>query len=265
MYKKLILFITISILFIDFTNATSNGLFVNNMTIKELGKNVEQLKEQEKKIIEETKESWKDYKELNSFIKQDLSKKELEEIKLSIESYIQIKDELESLLKFQIDNLENTEDTKKQIIQEQANFYKYLAKYIDIWKRDDFIEHIKYNILATKERKDLIEEILKNQNLIDKKVSYLKDKIETHKEELSNQIQESITTKILERIEQIDKDEKYKWIKTEVKNKIYNDFIKKIKEKIKDLEKSTLSQSYIETRSLIYNTMIKNIESKIKK
>jgi polyribonucleotide nucleotidyltransferase len=111
----------------------------------------------------------------------------------------------------------------------------------------------------------LIEEILKNQNLVDKKVTYLKEKIANHKEDLTNKIESSVKNKVESRIEAIDKDEKYKNLDQSVKNKIYTDFINQIKSKLKELNESNLSDSYKQTRALIYNTMIENIESKIKK
>lgn len=255
----LLLFTTTSSLY------AKNELFVSDMTIKELWKNIEKLKEEEKKLNEKSSELSKDYKELVWFIKDDLNFIEIDEISIKIDEYIEKRDELELWLKTKVDKLEETKDIKNQILIEKANFYRYIAKYVDINKRDAFIEHIKTNIQATKERKDLIEEILKNQNLVDKKVTYLKDKIETHKEELATKIETSVKSKINERIDTIDKNEKYKDLDAWVKNKIYWDFINQLKQKLEEIEKSNLSTSYKERMSLIYKSMIKNIEEKMKK
>lgn len=243
----------------------SDYLFANTMTIKELWQNIEKLKEEQEKLKKENDKLSKDYKELIWFIKDDLTNEEIKAISDAIRTYLDKRDSIETRLKIQIDSLIDTTSTKNELLIEKANFYKYIAKYVDINKKEKFIEHIKYNIQATKERKDLIEEILKNQNLMDKKVNYLKWKIEDHKIELNAQIEESVKNKVNERIDTIDQNEKYKLIDIETKNQIYINFINDIKQKLKELEKSPLNESYKQTRALIYNTMIENLEEKIKK
>lgn len=263
MKRKIILLIVTLLFFIGETHA-KNELFSDWTTIKELWKSVEKLKKEEKKLEEDSREVSKDYKELVWFIKNDLSEDEILEISDKIEEYIEDRDLLEKELKVKIQQEKDTDEIKKQILIRKANFYRYIAKYVDIEKREDFVEHIKHNIQATKERKDLIEEILKNQNLIDKKVNYLKEKIQSNKEELAEKIENAVTEKISKRIDEIDTDEKYKNIDQETKNKIYKEYINKVKEKLESLEESNLSDSYKETRKLIYTKMIEKIKSKIK-
>jgi hypothetical protein len=102
------------------------------------------------------------------------------------------------------------------------------------------------------------------EELLDTKVTYIKDKIEDHKANLEKTIEASITEKIQERIEAIDTDKKYAGISKEAKKKIYQDFLEQIKIKQAELEKSNLSESYKKTRALIFETMVKKIEEKIK-
>ncbi len=263
MFKKILLTLIFLSFFTQLTHA-KNELFSDWTTIKELWKSVESLKKQEKKLEEDSKEVSKDYKELVWFIKDDITSDEILEISNKIEDYIEDRDDLELDLKKAIEEENETESIKTKIILRKADFYRYIAKYVDINKREDFINHIKHNIQATKERKDLIEEILKNQNLIDKKVSYLKEKIADNKEKLAEKIEIAITEKIAKRIEEIDTDPKYKKIDKETKNKIYENFLNKIQEKLDGLKDSNLSDSYKETRELIYTKMIENIKSKIK-
>ena len=167
-------------------------------------------------------------------------------------------------LNLQIKNLEDTTQTKKEILILRANFYKYLAKYVQKDKKNDFIDHIRFQIQSEKEAKDLIEEILKNQNLLEQKVSYIKEKIEDHKENLQAKIDQKITQKIKTRIDEIDWNEKYDKIDQKIKNKIYKDFISNIEKRIKEVKKSNLTDNYKEMRTNILTKMIEEIKTKIK-
>lgn len=247
------------------TYANKSGLFVSDLTIKELSQNVEKLKEEKLNLEEKSKQLQKENGELSSFLKNNLAPKDITEIKEALETYQFEKNAIEQELTLLIQEKKDTEKTKRKLLQLKLDFYKYLAKYIDKSKKPAFIEHISFNIVSTKERKDLIEDINKTEELLDTKVTYIKDKIENHKEELENKIEASITEKISVRIEIIDSDKKYAVISKEAKNKIYKDFIEQIKLKQQELEKSNLSESYKKTRNLIFDTMIKQMEEKIEK
>lgn len=259
--KKIIFCILISFLFYNSTFATNKqGFFASNLTIKELSQNIEKLKEEKTELDQKTKDYW----ELISFIKTDLTKEEIDEIKLSIEDFIEERNFLQIDLKNKINNWLNVEKEKKDLVLLRASIYKYLAKYVARDKREAFIEHIKFQTQSEKESKDLIESIIKSQNILDQKVTYIKEKIENHREDLSARIEISITQKIKQRIDEIDKDPKYKEIDQKIKNKIYKDFINQLEIRLKDLEKSILSENYKEMRKNILNKMIDEIKSKIK-
>lgn len=262
--KKIILFITLFLFYSNTYATDSGGFFASNLTIKELSQNIEKLKLENSEFQLKNKELSKEYWELISFIKTDLTSIELEEIKVNIDLYLQKREEIEKILKQKIDKLEDTQKEKKDLILARANLYKYLAQYVSKDKRDAFIEHIKFHIQSEKESKDLIEEILKSQNILDLKVNYIKEKIEIHREDLQAKVEIVITSKIKQRIDEIDNDPKYQKIDIKTKNKIYNDFINQLENRLKDLEKSILSENYKEMRKNILNKMIDEIKSKIK-
>ncbi len=262
--RKILLFILITLFLGSGVYADNTGFFASNLTIKELSKNIEKLKKENDVFQEETnKQKW-EYWELISFIKTDLTDEEIDWIQEKIDLYINARDRIEKILKEKIENLEDTQKEKNELILQKANLYKYLAKFVAKDKRNDFLDYIKFQIKSEKESKDLIEEILKNQFILDQKVSYIKWKIEEHKEDLQARIETSITKKMSQRINEIDTDPKYKKIDQKVKNKIYNDFINQIKTKLKEIEESKLSDNYKEMRKKIFEKMIEEIKARIK-
>lgn len=260
---KYILLIVLILSFSQTTYWFKSGLFASDLTIKELSENVEKLKEEKTNLEEKSKQVQKEKWELSSFLRKNLSEKEVENITKELEKYQTEKEKIEQELSKLIEEKKDTEKTKRKLLQLKLDFYKYLAKYIEKSKKDKFIEHISFNIVSTKERKDLIEDINTMEELLDTKVTYIKDKIEDHKANLEKTIEASITEKIQERIDAIDTDKKYAWISKEAKKKIYQDFLEQIKIKQAELEKSNLSESYKKTRALIFETMVKKIEEKI--
>jgi hypothetical protein len=132
-------------------------------------------------------------------------------------------------------------------------------------KKEEFIAHIKFQIQSEKESKDLIEEFLKSQNILDNKVNYIKEKIEIHKEDLQSKIEIKILSKIKDRIDQIDTDKKYDMLDQASKNKIYSDFIEQIDKKIADLQESNLSENYKKMKNNLLEKMKSEILLKIKK
>lgn len=261
--KKILIFLIIWLSF-QISYAKSWDMFLWTPTIKELSANLEKLKEEKQDFTSKAKELKEEYWDLISFIKDDLTSDEIEEINDNVEKYLENKKNVESELNKQIKKLEDTTQTKKEILILRANFYKYLAKYIQKDKKEDFINHIRFQIQSEKESKDLIEEILKNQNLLEQKVSYIKEKIEDHKENLQAQIESKISQKIKDRIEEIDSNQKYDKIDQKVKNKIYKDFTLSIEKRIKEVKKSNLTDNYKEMRINILSKMIEEIKTKIK-
>ncbi len=240
------------------------SFFAGSLSTTELWEYIKKLKDDQKEFKEKSKELSKEYGELISFMRTDLSWDEIKEIKENIEIFIDKRIILQSDLKEKINQLLDVEKEKKELILLRANIYKYLSRYVARDKRETFLEHIKFQVQSEKESKDLIEEIQKSQNILDQKVTYFKEKIENHKEDLQARIETSITQKIKERIDEIDKNEKYKDIDRNTKNKIYNDFIAQLQSNIWEISGSNLSDNYKEMRKNILNKMIEEIKLRIK-
>lgn len=263
--KKLILFFILWLtLFPIESHANKAGLLSSDLSVKELGNNIKKLKEEKEDLNTKNLEKNKEYWDLATFLKADLTSAQNTSIQNEIQEYLELRDSLELDIQERIKKWLDTTPQKNQIIEEKSQLYKFLYQYVHTEKRQNFLQYINYNIEAEKERKQLIEEITKSQIILDKKVSDLKNKIETHKEQLSQQLEQSLTNKILERLEEIDNNEKYKDLPKEIKNKIYQNFIQQINEKIKEVEESKLSKNYKEVRLKILNKMVSEIEKRKK-
>lgn len=264
MLRKIFIFFVLTFsIFLNQVHA-KNGLLSSDLSIKELSSNIEKIKTEQANLELKTENQSKEYWDLLWFIKQNLTKTETQDIKDEINEYIDVTTQLDEDLKNNALNEAQSSDIKQEILTQKIDLYRFLYDYIDENKKDDFINYIKINLKATKERKELLEELAKNQLLLDKKVSEIKDQIETHKEDLNSKLDDIITKKIVERINLIDNNEKYKKIDQKTKNDIYKWFINTIKNKIKDVENSDLSKNYKEMRIKILNKMIVEIQAKIK-
>lgn len=263
---KKILFCVLCSCFLFFQTFASEkqGFIVSSLSTSELREYIKKLEEEQKDFKIKSKELSKEYWELISFMRTDLSGEEVQEIRENIEVFIEKRNLLQSDLNSKISQLLNVDKEKKELILLRADIYKYLSRYVARDKRDSFIEHIKFQVQSEKESKDLIEEIQKSQNILDQKVTYFKEQIENHKEDLQARIELSITQKIQQRIDEIDRNEKYKNIEIWIKNKIYGDFIIQIEERLFSIDKSNLSNNYKEIRKNILTKMIDEIKARIK-
>lgn len=262
--KKILFCFLICTLFYSTTFASSKqGFFSGSLTIRELSQNIEKLKEEKVELTIKTKELSKEYGELISFMRNDLTGQELKEIMENIEYFIEKRSALQKDLNIKINQLLDVEKEKMDLILLRADIYKYLSKYVARDKRETFIEHIKFQTQSEKESKDLIEEIRKSQNILDQKVTYIKEKIDTHREDLQTRIDIAITQKIRQRIDEIENNPKYKEITQATKNKIYRDFISELQKRIWEIETSNLSNNYKEMRKNILQKMMDEILSRI--
>lgn len=263
MIHKILIFIVLFTFSFWHTYAKNDLLSTSTVSIKELSKNIEKLKNENQEFDEKIKQTSQEYWDLINYIKKDLTDNELLEIKLNLNSYLENRAKIEKEIEQKIPKLQDISKQKNDLIDAKTKFYDFLQKYIDPDKKQEFQKYSEFILKSTKQKKDLVEDLLKNQQLLDQKVDLLKWKIENHKENLTNSIENSISKNIEIRIDTIDKNQKYSKLSKETKNKIYLDFIEKIKQKQKELKDSNLSDNYKEIRNSIFEKMIKEIDEKI--
>lgn len=260
--KKIFLIIITFFLITNQSLAEKQGILTSSLTTAELWEYVNKLKTEQVEFTKNNQELSKEYWELISFIKTDLTKIEFKEIKEVLNSFLEKRNSIIFDLNQKISEWKNVEKEKNDLIIVRADIYKYLSKFVIFDKRNDFIDYIKFQVRSEKESKNLIEEIQKSQNLLDQKFFYYTKKIEQHNQDLQEKIDISITQKIKQKIDEIDSDKKYVSIPKEVKNKLYNDFIIQIKDKIKEIQDSILAQNYKDLKINIYNKLIDEVKQK---
>jgi len=235
---------------------------VENMSVKDLSQNIEKLKEKEQNYQDNIRVLAKEHGELVSFFSSKITSENIDEIRQQIEDFKKEQTDLDNQIKQAIQKGEDPQSLKDNFLEEQIEFYEYLSQFVDDDKKDDYVDYIWFHVQASKERKDLIVEILANEEAFNQKVNYYKDKIATHKEELQNRIEQTILTKIAQKIHDIDTNEKYKDIPLETKNALYQDFINKIEARIVELENSNMAINYVQMRKNILQKMIQEIQKK---
>lgn len=241
-YIRILIFTLFSVIFFS-VSATEV------VTIKELQQNIKVLEEKQGEITKKFSSDLWDIWDIKNFLKDNLSEKEVEEIKLIINNYNKSKENI-------IDNNNNLEDIKQSLLDLKKEVYKKLIPYIEQWNLQDYLNYIKTNVEVFKQWKDLDYEIDKNKELLEQKVSLIKEKIKVHESELKNEIDELINKKIDEKIDIIKNNEKFKILDLEKRKALISKTIEKIKEKLNDIEVTTENQKKID----IYNIVIQKLE-----
>nr|MDD3719804.1 hypothetical protein [Candidatus Gracilibacteria bacterium] len=241
-YIRILIFTLFSVIFFS-VSATEV------VTIKELQQNIKVLEEKQGEITKKFSSDLGDIGDIKNFLKDNLSEKEVEEIKLIINNYNKSKENI-------IDNNNNLEDIKQSLLDLKKEVYKKLIPYIEQGNLQDYLNYIKTNVEVFKQGKDLDYEIDKNKELLEQKVSLIKEKIKVHESELKNEIDELINKKIDEKIDIIKNNEKFKILDLEKRKALISKTIEKIKEKLNDIEVTTENQKKID----IYNIVIQKLE-----
>lgn len=256
--KILIKILSIPLLIFLLINQASakNGFFSGNI-------NKDNQKKEEIIIINTLLQ--KEYDELKSFLKSNILESDLYEVNVELKNYLILSQEIENQIKDNTNDEENNNILKSQLLQEKINTYKFIYTYVDKNKINDFKEYIKNTVKSSKDRKLFLDEINKTQQELDEKISTIKEKIENNKEELNSKIDDIINSKIIERINQIDTNEKYKKISQKTKNEIYTWFIKNLNQRKLEINETNLSENYKKIRIKILDKMIDEISQKIKK
>lgn len=243
--KFFIKILFIALLSVVFLNVSATEV----VTIKELQQNIKVLEEKQWEISKKFSSDLWDIWEIQKFLKERLTETEIEEIKLIISNYNKSKEKITN------DN-DNIDDIKELLLELKKDVYKKLIPYIEQWKLEDYLDYIKNTVETFKQWKDLDNEIDKNRELLEQKVSLIKEKIKVHENELKNEIDELINKKIDEKINIIRNNEKFKFLVLEKRKALISKTIEKINEKLKNIDGTPENQKKID----IYNIVIQKLE-----
>lgn len=204
---------------------------VEVVTIKDLQNNIKVLEQKQGEISKKFSSDFWDIWEIQKFLKTNLSENEVSEINSIISNYNFSKDKI---------NLQLNDDikTKKLLLDLKKETYKNLTPYIENSKLNDYLNFIKLNVDIFKQWRELNQEIDKNKELLDKKVTSIKEKIKVHESELNSEITKLINDKIDEKLEIIKNNKKFIVLDLETRKILITKTIEKIilKKKIFELE-----------------------------
>ena len=77
------------------------------------------------------------------FIKQNLGKDEIDEIKKEIDEYVDLNEQLDNDLKNNALDKTESNNIKSEILTQKIDLYRFLYDYVDENKKPEFIEYIK--------------------------------------------------------------------------------------------------------------------------
>ena len=250
---KTLIVLFLSVFFIN-TAFCSSWNIDNNKTIKQLSNEVQELKQEKeelhKKILELQNTLLKSW-----FLKENLNIKAKERIKLIIDWYKIQKKQYEKLLIEKSSSLESTKEIKIKLIELKKNLYASLVPYIKENKLNEYLEFVKKDLYTLKEDKDLKENSIKKNVILQEKVKKIKEKIIEHKKETQQILKEKIIKKIDQKIQALKVNNKFKNLKKEQKIKIIDYIIEKINKKIEEMNKIVNKTEILKTKIEIYEIL----------
>ena len=214
-------------------------------TIKELKEEVKTIDEQ-KEISDKNLDTLKKEILISRFFKTDLNETEKIELNILVQEYKKTKEGLNKQLSNQSQNLENTQETIKQLLENEKEIYKKLLSYIKIEKYEEYKEFIKQDIILINTNSTLESSIIKKETIIQNKVDNLKEKIKEHHNILNEKLINLVNIKIDEKLNELTQKEKFKILDQKSKIRLFEKLIDWI-----EIKSNTLKEKENKTRLLV--------------
>ncbi len=215
------------------------------VTIVELKQNIAILQEKQKEIYQKTPDlsSISDVKE---FLKDDLTLSQIEEINKIIKDYNDFKVQKGVL------------DYEKKLLNIKKETYRKIIVFVDTEKLQDYLDYIKDSLKAIKQNNLIKDEISKNKEILDEKVTIIKEKIKINNDEFENDLNELITTKIDEKLQLFKDNKDFINLSLEKRKYILERIIKNVQIK---KEKKVLSRiSVWKIELYVYDLLIEKLQ-----
>jgi hypothetical protein len=229
----------------------------DTVTIRELQRNIQNLNE-------EKESKWENFRQengkINDFIEAKIGNEELQKIEEIVNSYYIKKEELEKSIAEKTKGGESKKEIKDELLKIKLDLYKKLVPYIKKDQLQEYLSYIKWNIETEQEDKNIKEEIIKNQEIIDKKVSLIKEKIEENKKVLEVKIEEAVKKKLDEKINKILNNGNFKALQLTSKKSIFESTLEKMTAKKETLKKIENKTSIVQKKIEVYEI----VEDKLK-
>lgn len=246
-------------------SGTTNIITIDqNKKIKELQENLQELSNEKSGL----KDTWEQFRQENgkivNFIKENLSEESKQTIENLVEKYYADKDILEKKLREIASNLEDTQNIKWEILKLKLTLYKELVSYIEPTKLQEYVNYIKGNIEIEKKDNEIAEDIYRKEEILERKVDTIKEKIAENKKILDEKMQNAVQEKLNEKIKSILDNQKFQTLSYESKTQIFSSVLKKSQEKkwlLQQIEfKTSLVQKKIEIYEIVEQKLIEVIQ-----
>lgn len=257
-FKLLVLFI----LLIVSTNTSfcdSWDYLQNNQTINELNNWILELNKNSKELNFELFLLNQDLKLSNFFI-DNLTKDDIKNIQLIVNSYIEQKNKIEALISEKAKNFKDTIEEKKLLLNEKRDFYKKLIPYIKDISFDDYLDYIAQDVKILKEKTELDEKIIIKQEIINNKIASIEEKIKEHKIFLDKKFEELIIEKLNLRIESLKNNENFILLSVGEKKEVINRIILKIKVSLDNINSIPNKTDILMKKIEVYEIIIDELE-----
>lgn len=238
---------------------TSYSYAFSEGTIQEIKENLKNLEWSKTELSLETKILNKNDK-LKTFFKEDLTLKDLKDIKYIIERYNIERNIIDNALLEKAKKLEDVSREKELLILKKRDLYKELTPYIKSEEIPNYLEYIKGDAQLLKEKKEITEQIIVNNKILVNKVSSLEEKIKQNKEVLNTKIRILVENKVNEKINDLRNNKKYQDLTFELKKKVLDNMIDKIQINILSLENPGITTDTIQKKQEIYQILLDKLQ-----
>ncbi len=215
------------------------------VTIVELKQNIAMLQEKQKEIYQKTPDL-SGISDIKEFLKDDLTASQIEEINKIIRDYNDFKIQKDIL------------DYEKKLLNIKKETYKKIILFVDTEKLQDYLDYIKDSLEAIKQDNFIKDEISKNKEILDEKVTIIKEKIKINKDEFENDINELITTKIDEKLQVFKDNKDFQNLSLEKRKYIIEKIIKNVQMKKEKKVSSWINVWKIEL--YVYDLLIEKLQ-----
>ena len=203
-------------------------------TIKEDIKNINILEQINIKLDNDLYILNTDYK-LKSFLRKDLSNIELKKIKIIVSEYNTNKWKLDLILIEKAKDLLPIIDERKLLLEEKRKLYSGLIPYINTDFRKQYLEYIKWDAKIFNEQNDVTTDIIGKKEILSHKLETIETKIQEHKDFINESIERVVETRLDDKINNLNNNERFKILNTESKIKVLDKTINKIEIKLQNL------------------------------
>lgn len=264
-YNKVLWINTNTYLSWNIYNFLQDNTYENNeKSISELNQHFKNFKVSDV-LLKYKLEELKNEVNISSFLKENLTEKELIEIKIILNKYYETSDFLFNNILINSSNLDLIKDTKTLLLQNKRDFYKQLFYYINIKKETIYTDFVESDIIWLKNKTELLNSDIKNNILLNEKINLIKWKIIEHKKDLTKKLKIAINDKIDIIINDLEINSKFENLSKEDKKTFINNIINKINTKINDLDLIEDKTIILDTKIEIYNKIKNNLYKKLNK